>query len=434
MSIEPAKEKGASKRRGLFYGWIIVLTVAAAHLAETGEFNPVLAVFMKPMAEDMDWSRAQISLGITIGSIVGAVLAPIAGRVTDRFGPRVAMSLGQLFFGVFLFGVSLAEQIFHFYLTFSVGRGIVLGVTSLAGNVAVSNWFVRKRGRAIGLASLGSRAGQAFLPIASQFVISNYGWRLGWRLLGGMVWVVAMVPSFLFLRQRPEQMGLRPDGDPPDPPVPSPNDDDTLPRPSTPTEEPQWTLREAVRSPALWLLTLAAGQGSIVGAGVNLHLFSYLTDKGIPEYVAVGITSVLFIMGGVGGLAWGFLAERLPIRFCVSASFFLASICVLVLMQVNGTAMAFVFAISYGFILGGWNILISLMIANYFGRRSLGTITGFIAPFQLAANSVGPIAAGLAYDMTGGYVPAFIMFAVSYLLASFWMLLAKPPATKAVKV
>jgi len=281
---------------------------------------------------------------------------------------------------------------------------------------------------------LGSRAGQAFLPIASQFVISNYGWRLGWRLLGGMVWVVAMVPSFLFLRQRPEQMGLRPDGDPPDPPVPSPNDDDTLPRPSAPTEEPQWTLREAVRSPALWLLTLAAGQGSIVGAGVNLHLFSYLTDKGIPEYVAVGITSVLFIMGGIGGLAWGFLAERLPIRFCVSASFFLASICVLVLMQVNGTAMAFVFAISYGFILGGWNILISLMIANYFGRRSLGTITGFIAPFQLAANSVGPIAAGLAYDMTGGYVPAFIMFAVSYLLASFWMLLAKPPAAKAVKV
>ncbi len=403
-------------------------------MAETGEFNPVLAVFMKPMAEDMTWSRAQISLGITFGSIVGAVLAPIAGRVTDRYGPRIAMSLGQLFFGAFLFSVSFAQQIFHFYLSFSIGRGIVLGVTSLAGSVAVSNWFVRKRGRAIGLASLGSRAGQAFLPIVSQYVIYTYGWRLGWRLLGGLVWTVAMVPSFLFLRQRPEMMGLRPDGDPPTPDISASQDEGSTVQGAAVTEEPQWTLGEAIRSPALWLLTLAAGQGSIVGAGVNLHLFSYLTDKGIPEYMAVTITSTLFIMGGVGGLAWGFLAERLPIRLCVSASFFFASICVLILMQVNGTFTAFVFAISYGFVLGGWNILIGLMIASYFGRRSLGTITGFIAPFQLAANSVGPIAAGLAYDLTGGYVPAFIMFSISYVLASFWMLLAKPPAPKAVKV
>ncbi len=171
-----------------------------------------------------------------------------------------------------------------------------------------------------------------------------------------------------------------------------------------------------------------------MGAGIKLHLVPYMTDKGLAPFVAVGATSVLFVMGGVGGIVWAFLAEKFPIRICSSLSLLLSAVFVVVLMQVNGTISAYLFAVGYGFITGGWQILNSIMLANYFGRRSLGSITGFIAPFQLAANSIGPLASGLAYDLTGGYTPAFTLFVVSYILAACWMLLAKPPATRLADV
>ncbi|MSQ15364.1 MAG: MFS transporter [Dehalococcoidia bacterium] len=435
MSKDNPKETGASKPRGLFYGWIIVMTIAASNFAQTGEFNPVLAVFMKPMSDDMGWSRSQISLSISIGSIIGAVLAPISGQILDRYGPRVTMSIGQFLYSGSLFSTGLAQHIWQFWMAFSFGRGMVLGVTGLAGNVAVSNWFIRRRGRAVSLASLGTRAGQASLPLLCQFLLSRFGWRTGWNVLGIIGWVVAMVPSLLFLRHRPETMGLLPDGDPPISSSAaaagaSEIDDGERLRAVQRVLEPSWSLGEAVRTRALWLVALASAQASIVGAGVNLHLVPYMTDKGIDPFVAVGATSLLFVMGGVGGIVWGFLAEKFPIRMCSSLSLILSAVLVVALMKVDGKFTAYLFAVGYGFIIGGWQILNSLMLANYFGRRSLGSITGLIAPFQLTANSIGPIAAGLAYDMTGGYAPAFTLFVVSYTLAAFWMLLAKPPAPK----
>ena len=417
-------------RGRFFYGWIIVATIAAAHFTEVGEFNPVLAVFMKPMAQEFNWSRAQVSLGISIGSLIGAGLAPVVGPLVDRYGPRVAMVAGQGLYGGCLLLVSLVKRLWQFYLLYSSGRGLVLGVTSLAGNVTISNWFIRRRGRALGLANLGSRVGQAGMPPLCQIIILAYSWRLAWALLGFMVWAVAVIPSYLFLKQRPESMGLRPDGDPvlADGTV---GRDTVVGGGGVPQEdEPIWSLGEAMRTPSLWLITLAISQGSVVGAGVNLHLVPYLTDQGLPPLVAVGTSSALFVMGGIGGLAWGFLAERFPVRYCAACALFLASLSVGFLVILSGIFSAYIFAAVYGFVLGGTNLLINLALANYFGRRSLGAITGFVFPFQLMANSIGPLAAGLTYDLTGGYAPAFILFSISYFLASVWMFMARPPAAQ----
>lgn len=407
----------------VYYGWIIVAVLTVANFTQVGEFNPVLAVFIRPFGEDFGWSRADVSLGITIGSLGGGMIGPIMGPLIDRYGARVVLLVFQIIFGTCLLSLAfLNGSLPHFLIAYSLGRMVVQGGTSLAIQVAVANWFQRRRGRAMGMTIIGTRGGQAVLPAIVAGINETAGWRWAWVFLGGIVWVFAIVPCLIFVRRRPEDMGLLPDGA-----TAAPAPVAGEPAVAPPPVDDSWTLREAVRSRSLWLLTAASALTYFVGAGVNLHLYPYLVDRGLTATEAIFAASSFFAMAAVGSVLWGTFGDRIPLRFGVGIVLAMASVSMWLLMATDNLLIAMVFSVFYGMSFGGTQTFIGIMWATYFGRGHVGSISGAMLPIQLTTNAMGPYFGGWSYDTTGSYFLAFTVFAIASAIGSACAFFAGAP-------
>jgi len=404
-------------RRKFFYGWVIVAVGIVVGFVSGAVWNPNVSVFVKPVSEELGWTRVIVSGAVTAGAISGGLLGAVLGPVIDKRGPRLVLVSATIVLGACLLALSQARSISHFYLCFGIARMVATGAITLAVSVAVSNWFVSRRGRAMAITLLGERSGSAFLPLLSQYLVLSRGWRTGWLSLGLLVWTLPIIPCALFLKRRPEDMGLKPDG----------RSEQPRAEPEESAPEPIWTAKEALKTRAFWLISLACSQVFMVIGGVHLHQFSHMTDVGISPAVAVGAVSLIQVVAAVASLLWGLLSERLPVRYCLFFVFLGLAAGVGLLMAVKSAAMAYAYAVLWGLSLGGVSVLIQLVWPHYYGRLSLGAIRGMAWPVLMMANSVGPLIAGWIYDTAGSYQRAFELFAGASVLAAVWMLLVRTP-------
>ncbi len=415
--------------RRIYYGWVIVATMGVVTMAQTAEFNPVLGVFLKPMTAELGWTRAQFAGAITVGTMAGGVTAIVVGPLFDRFGPRWILTIAFIFLGATIAGLAIVQALWHFYALMAVSRALVSGVVALATGIVISKWFIRRRGRAMAFSTTGTRIGNALMPLYVQTVLGVFGWRSAAVALGVLTWTLTLIPTTLFLRRQPEDMGLRPDGD--NPPANGFQSD----QPATPEAEVSFTPREAARTRSFFVLLGVSGAMFFTGAGVNFNLFPYLTDQGISPSAAVAVLTVWAGVGTVGGLVSGFIAERVSVRIVMAVSFLFVAIGVAILSVVDNLGLAYVFAVVHGVAFGGVPVLQQLVWADYFGRRHQGAIRGLITPFQMLANSVAPLGTNIAYALLdGSYVPIFQAFVVVYVVAAFAMLIAVPPVLNQPKV
>ena len=402
-----------------FYGWVIVSVAAVVSFSQISFFNPVLGVFIQPLTDEFGWNRATISAATAIGSVGGAVLAPLIGSVIDRQGPRLVVAAGGALMGLCLLALVLTHGLWWFYLFYGIGRATAVGPTSLGTTVATSNWFVKNRGLALGVMLLGNRAGMAILPLGVQVMLLLAGWRTAFFALGVMVLLLSVFPSLRYLRRRPEDMGMRPDG--------IADDNTQTPEAEASQPEQHWTLRQAARTPAFWLITFATSQMFFVGGSVNLHQMSHLINQGLSSTVAVGVISTFAVSGGVGGVLGGLAQRRFGMRWTFSASLFAASLGLVFLIQVDSPTLAYIYGVYYGMVFGSVVTMMQGVFAEYFGRESLGAIRGAVAPVQMLFNATGPVLSGIAFDVTGSYDRIFWAYAAVLLLAAIWMSLAQPP-------
>ena len=211
-----------------------------------------LAVFMFPIAEDLGWSRTLIAGAASVGGLAASVASPVVGWLVDRYGARLVLGVSVLVLGLSTISLAWATVPIAFYVAYGTGRVIFSSPVQIGASVVVSRWFIRRRGRAQGLLFVAHSAGMTIFPLIAALTIQAYGWRQSWIILGVLVWAVALGPVWLLIVESPEDVGLKPDG----------VDDALDETPAGPTaqrEEPAWTLREAMRCPALWLLAVAAG-------------------------------------------------------------------------------------------------------------------------------------------------------------------------------
>lgn len=411
-----------------FYGWLIVGASIAMGIAHAGTLNPILSLFMKPMGDEFGWSRTMFSAAVFISALGGSLLSVAVGPLIDKRGPRIVMVIGAAIIGASLTALSKVRALWHFYALFGVARSVTSGATGLAVPVVVANWFVRKRGRAMGIALAGTSVGGILLPMLLQWLIGSEGWRFAWMSLGIFLAVIAIIPAALFIRRRPEDMGLLPDGE-----VPSDNKEATVSSRGwnsargVSAGEPVWGRKAALATSAFWLVSFAEALGMMAFGAVNMHRFPYLTDIGLPLAVAAGTVSVSAIFAGTGGLLWGLLAERIQPRYCLIFVMWAQAASVLVLMSVQTVAMAYVFTAMWGLSMGGLIAVTSLVWAEYFGRISLGTIRGLSGPLRLLGNTSGPLLAGLIFDVTGTYKLAFIGMIAAFIVSSLLLLISRIP-------
>ena len=273
-----------------FYGWVIVAIVMVAGVLAAGVSNITMAVVLKPISEDLGWSRTLMAAAITVGSLSGGLLSPLFGPLADRVGPRVLLPLGGALVGLLAFGVSASTEPWQFYATFIPARALTeFLLCGMIAFTAVANWFHLKRPRAMGLVAMATPLGSAGLSLIYQFFVTHYGWRSAFLALGIALWLMVVIPGLIFLRRQPEDLGLFPDGM-----APSDRQLDASEHHSAiASSETSWERADALRTGTLWLLVASSFLASVGTGGTAFHTAAYFTDVKIQPAIAPGAVSTM---------------------------------------------------------------------------------------------------------------------------------------------
>jgi MFS family permease len=423
----------ATNESKFFYGWTIVAVGFLAHIASAFSISSTLSVFLKPLSSDLGISRGVFSLIRSGEILIGAAAAPLVGTLMDRHGGRWLMAAGGLISGAGFLLLGQARDFWQFllvrWLLISPGDSLM---GSMVINVSISRWFVRMRGRALALASMGHGLAKVGMPVLAASLILYVGWRSAWTLFGLLTLVLVVGPSSLFMRRRPEDMGLLPDGRSRaenESSAPA-NEVDAARKHPRASDDVAWTRREALGTPAFWLIVTTFGVAHVGVTGLNLHVFSFVSDQGHPPMVAAFVMSIIAFMQFSTPMGWGFLAESANIARLIMAKFLVQAVGILWALSDPGLLSLYSGFFLYGIGMGGTSILAELIWANYFGRISLGKIRGMGSLLTSAFSAGGPPFFGLLFDYTQSYDLSFSIFIAMLFASAVLSLFLRPPTKK----
>ncbi len=406
------------KIRALYYGWVIVAVVFFSSIASAAQQNPTIGVFLKPITEDFGWSRSTIAGAVAIGTLAGGFVAVGVGPIIDRFGARWILFISFLAAGLASIAIGHINALWQLYAAIFVSRVALQGVINLTNQTVVAKWFVKSRGRAMAIANLGQRIGGGVIPFVAQQIILLSNWRTASISVGVFVMGLTLVPVATWLRRQPQDMGLQPDG------IPLAATDDDLPKASVRTER-NFTLQEAVRSRPFWIITAALCLTNFVNTGINFNLIAHMTDSGLSNGQAATIVLIWALIGVPGTFYTGLLAEKHSLRSMMILLTFGVASGILLFININNMAIGVLFAVIHGGCFAGSLLILQILLADYYGSKSLGALRGVTTPMQMAANASGPISAALVFDTTGSYSPILWTYAFLQIVVilSLWLFL-----------
>ena len=417
--------------RGLYYGWVIIMVTAALQFAGGTPTFPVLGLFLKPETGELGWSAASYSLPLTIGTILGGFAGALTGPAMDKYGPKWIMTIAAVLVGTCFILQGLVQHYWQYFILATVTRSVTAGAFFMVVGIVIPRWFLAKRGLAAAISGLGGSFGQFVNPIMVQTVIATLGWRAAWASMGILVWVVAILPVFFFLKNKPEDMGLLPDGVTPDEAERRKNEANTPAQPGKRrgrvVRDVSMTAKQALRTRSFYLMLLAQSAIALVISGLHFHWFAYMTSKGLSGNVAVASISISSLASIPSSLLAGYMADRFPLRFILLTTYLGFSFTVCLLLFTSTPTMAYLYGISLG-VFSGMAFTTNLVAwADYYGRAHLGAIRGMTSPVNQITNASGPLVASLALDFFGNYSIILIVFIVVAFLGSLCWIMAKPP-------
>ncbi len=342
-----------------------------------------------------------------MGGLVATFASPVVGWALDRYGARVILTVSVLVMGLSTVSLAWATVPIAFYMAYGAGRVLFSSSLNIGPSVVVSRWFVRRRGRATGMLFLSHSLGMITFPLIAGLVIKYRGWEDAWIVLGVLVWVLALGPVVALVRQSPESVGLLPDGD-----MPADVDDDSGTDAASPVVEQNWTLREAARTPTLWLLAMATGSLFLLQSGTNIHQGAYFLDQGLGVGISAATLSMNAVFTGVGSIFWGWVVDKVPVRHTYAGVALMMAVALVLFPIANTTAEALIVASIFGMAVGGILVVPVVAYANYFGRQSLSAIRGVTEPFVSLGQAIGAVFSGIIYDVTGSYKDAFLILGI----------------------
>ncbi|MDP6451695.1 MAG: MFS transporter [SAR202 cluster bacterium] len=407
--------------RGVFYGWRLVgvgtflLTLMAVSVFQG------LGTFLVALETKFGWSRTAMSGAFTLARGEGAVLGPLEGILIDKFGCRKLILVGYIIMGLGFIGLAAIQSLWQFYLAFII---ITLG-SGLGGWLAVismiNNWFNRQRSMAMATTMTGIHFGGFLVPVLALGV-EAHGFR--WATLGIGVFMLVMIgPVYTVVRNRPEDMGLRPDG------VTAPvqadkNDDKTE---GAQDEEEDFTVKQALMTSAFWILTIVHISSTISIVTLSLHLIPKLKDMGM-SLSAGGLVVLAYTATAMPSqLIAGAIADKLPKPPVLFGFLSLQASGIMVLAFTEDVWMAYLFAVLYGIGFGGRIPLLTAIRGEYFGRKAFATIMGLSQMPNNIAMMFAPLFAAYMFDTQGSYMVPFFIFSILNFLGAILVLWVRKP-------
>jgi MFS transporter, OFA family, oxalate/formate antiporter len=416
--------------RRFYYGWFVTGAASGIEFANAASAIGILTIFVNPMTQEFGWSRTEVAGATSLGAILGAALAPFSGRLVDKMGSRLLLAAGGVVVALACLYLSAAQTLLGFYVAFTFSRIADQGLIKIGASTTAGKWFQRYRGRATGLIFFAGSAGIIVLAPIVQLVISTWGWRTAWVMLGIIMFFVGVIPSALIIRRQPEDLGLTVDG------ASQSERYSTTAAPfprltQAPAKEEYWPLSQVIHTPAFWLILLSLFVASTATAGVGLHLVPHLTQQGLSAPAAVGAISIMSTTGALGALSLGVIAERASPRLMIILAYLLGAVSMVALIMADTLPETYLFAAIQGIVGSGVNTLAPILWASYYGRWTLGSIYGLSRAAQVTGFALGPLISGLVYDATGSYQKAFIYFAFLAAGSSLLVLAARRPVRAA---
>jgi sugar phosphate permease len=409
-------------RLPFFYGWIILACLCCCGFARQGPAVATLSIFVEPMTSEFGWSRTALSGAVSLGGILAAVASPLIGPVLDRRGARLMLCAAVLLTGLSTMLLSLTQSLLAFYLFFCIARMNFAGPFDIGIYGALNSWFLVRRGMANAIVGLAQMIGLVGMPLIAHLAIAEHGWRGGWLAVGSTVLIVGLLPAWLLLVRRPEDVGLQPDGQ--SGALAEPGRSDPAPAASA---EPAFTRSQALRTPAFWLLALYTAAVYPVQAGVSLHQAPHIIERGLSPAVAATIVSTFSFTAALAGLGFGFIVRRIGVRTALALSGICLGASAMLMIGIASPLQGYLSACCFGAGIGGVLTLLPLAWADYFGRASFGAIRGMALTVQVTAQASGPLISGVLRDAGGSYVAPLTVFAVLSFFSAFVALLVRAP-------
>jgi cyanate permease len=331
-------------------------------------------------------------------------------------------------------GLLLSSLVQSFWQFALVRCSLVIAGEALLGslviNVTIAQWFVKKRGRAMAIANLGTGVAKLGIPLLAASLFVLIGWRGTWAVFGMVAPLLVVAPALIFIRRRPEDFGLLPDGETgfqraagSQAAAPGSITSQRL----EPAVEMSWTRSEVLRQPTFWLLVMTFGIAGVGIAGLNLHLFSFVTDIGYSPLIAASFMSTIALTQLASTLVWGALADKFDIRKVSCVQFLIQGMGLVIALLSDQIHLVYLGFFLYGTGLAGSFVLREVIWASFFGRTSLGTVRGLSLFFSHLFAASGAPFFGFLHDRMGSYNLSFTIFSCALFTSAFLILLAKPP-------
>lgn len=392
----------------MFYGWVIAgagLIISVTGIGARYSFG----VFLKSLEAEFGMPRAASSGIFSVYMLICCLITVLGGWAMDKYGPRLVSFFMGSFIGLSFLLTSLATAPWQLFMTYSLLLSMGTGAIYTVVNSTASRWFVKKRGLVIGITSSGGGMGIIIVAPFTAYLISTFDWRTAFVVLGLIIWVV-MAAMSLPLRKDPSDMGLLPDG------IRSKGPMTQISNGRMPS--PEFSLRQASRMRQFWLLGFTWLLFSLNLHMIIVHVVPYATEKGISAMDAAFILSLIGAANIPGRLVIGGLSDIMGRRSLGIACAVVQFLFVLWLSWARDLWMFYAFAVAFGFLWGGAGTVITALIGDIFGTRSLGAIMGMMSAGWALGAAAGPAIAGYVYDAAENYFAAFIMGAASLAIAA----------------
>ena len=412
-----------SRRPGnIFYGWYLVgISSFMLMLMSTTVFQGV-GTFFVALERNFGWNRTTLSGAFALSRVEGALLGPLEGLLVDRLGTRKMVIIGYLVMGAGFIFYSQIQSIWQFYVAYlaiSLGSGVGGWIAFVT---LINNWFSRRRALAMSIAVSGIQLGGFLVPLLA-WGIENHDFRLT-ALAIGIVLIIVAVPASHFVRNRPEDVGERPDGEPL---RRAPLTQSGAPQPES-TDEIELSPRQALRTLAFWVIAVARLTSVVSIVTLSVHLVPKLTDSGISLITANFVVTLYTFAAFLSGFIAGYLADRTSKIAVLFVCMFLQALAMGILTVTDSLPMAWVFAILWGAGFGGRVPLLTAIIGDFFGRRNFGSILGLNMVPSNIAMIFAPLFAGFMFDLRQSYFIPFAVFTVMGFIGAFVILLARQPS------
>jgi MFS family permease len=404
--------------RRFFYGWAMLAVGGLALFASGPGQSHAFSVFIGPIGASLGISATAVSSAYGLATLAAAFGLPYLGRLVDRYGVRRVLiavaslfGLAQIAFGWVVGGMATLA------LGFAVLRFLGQGSLMLCSANLVAQWFSQKRGFALSLLGLGLATSLAGHPPLAQWLIETVGWREAWLWLGLLTWLLLLPPLLLLVQDKPEDLGLEPDGAPPA----------SVEGDRSQAADVGLSAGQALRTGAFWIIALSLATFAMLVTGLVFHQVSIFASLGLSAQLAASIFPISAVSMVLAMPLVGRMLDRLPTRPMFACGMLTMSVVMVALTFVHDLPSAVVYAMLFGINNAVINGHMNFLWPRFFGRRHLGSIQGTAQTIIVVGASLGPLPFGAAFDLFGSYAGALWLFALQPVLCAAAILLMRPP-------